>query len=265
MNNIDYPILHLAGREVTPENKQLIVAIDHGFSFSNIEGLGQPFDIVRQLSAIKDVDGIIASFGIYKQAKRLRIDLSEKVRILTVDYIALDSFEGCDRLTQREIVLQPEEVESVQPHAYKMFLNIYDDTSLLIRNIRDFERFVTAGARNGVLALAEVMFYGNKAFDDLRTRSSELLRGCRLAMEAGADILKIPMVEDSDIIAEIADRLKLPIFLLGGAKCNSEKEMHNNLQRLATLPIYGVMFGRNIWQSNDISGMISKIAAAFHN
>ena len=262
MKHTKLPDLNWAGKTVTPKLKQLIVAIDHGLSFADIEGLEYPIDIIERLAANKDVDGVIASAGIYKQAERLEIDLSGKARLLTVDYVAMNkNTQGHEQLSQRHIVIEPEEAVYLNPDAFKMFLNIYEDNDLLIDNIRDFERFATCGARHGIATLAEVLFYGNESFVNKRTQSAELLRGCRLAMELGADILKIPIVDDFEVIGEVVDRLRLPTFVLGGSKYKDNQEFLNDIRQISNLPVCGIMFGRNVWQSNDMEGTIRDIAS----
>lgn len=240
------------------EGKQLIVAIDHGLSFPDMPGLERPRELLQSIVDNAYVSGIIASPGIYRQAARWGIDLSGHNKLITVDYLVQDK----SRLTAREIFISPEEAADYQPDCYKMFLNIYQDKADLLKNIHDVSRFAAAGRRLGISCLAEVLFYNNQAFDENPKKRAELLLfGCRTAMELGADVLKIPLIEDDVCIAEIIDRLGLPTFILGGSKTDGDG-FEASMQRLARLPISGVMLGRNIWQSADMHGMIDKIAGA---
>lgn len=241
---------------------RLFVALDHGLSFPQMEGLERPFDIVRTVAENDDVDGLIASLGVYSQARKLGLGLSGKTRLAVVDYVDPAEKNGVSYLRQREMIVKPQEVDFVGAHCYKMFLNIYDDPRELYRNCRDMERFVTYGAQHGVSTLAEIMFYGNKAFGNPAEQAEELMKGCRLAMELGADVLKIPTIADLDAIDEIADRLRLPIYMMGGAKSSESSEFLDQLGGLIRRRIDGFMFGRNIWQDPNMNGVIGEICDA---
>lgn len=240
--------------------KELFVAMDHGLSFPDIPGLERPFSLLRTIAASGLVDGTIASAGIFRQAERIGISLARLTRLITVDYVCLGQGGGAQSLTRREMMLTPEEAAEYRPDGYKMFFNVYDDSSLLISNAKDFSRFASAGRRFGIKALAEVLFYDNARFWDEKTQAAELLRGCRIAMELGADMLKIPLIRDHDAIGEIADRLGLPVYILGGS--DSHTAFLKEVEALSRLPISGLMVGRNIWQCQDVSKRISEIANA---
>lgn len=246
---------------LTPNNKQLIVAIDHSLSFPDMPGLERPRSLVRSLSDDAHVSGLIASPGIYRQARRWGVDLKHMNRLITVDYLVQDG----DKLAMREMIISPEEAADYQPDCYKMFFNVYQDKADLMRNVHDFSRFAAAGRRLNVSCLAEVLFFNNPQFHQSLKKQADLLYfGCRAAMELGADVLKIPLIEDTQAICEIIDRLGLPTFILGGAKADSASFIES-MRALGRLPVCGVMLGRNIWQSADMSQTITSVAGAINN
>jgi fructose-bisphosphate aldolase, class I len=242
--------------------KELFVAIDHGLSFPEIPGLEQPFSLLRTIAQSDCVDGLIASAGIYRQAERQGISLAHLSRMITVDYVCMGQPGGTQELTRRVMVTTPEEAAQYRPDGYKMFFNIYDDNDLLINNALDFSRFAAAGKRLGIQALAEVLFYDNTHFKEEKTQAAELMRGCRIAMELGADLLKIPLIRDHDTIAEIATTLGLPVYILGGS--DDHATFLNELKSISHLPISGLMVGRNIWQCQNVDQRIREIADALH-
>ncbi len=244
--------------KLSTENKQLIVAIDHGLSFPDMPGLERPFDILNAITDTGNVNGIIAAPGIYRQAEALGIDVSKITRLITVDFVAMDE-KG---LSHREIVIEPAEAAAFKPDCYKMFFNIYPDKSDLIRNIKDLSRFAAYGRTHGISCLAEVLFHGNPDFDYPGKQAKVLFDGCRMAMEIGADTLKIPMIADGDAMGEIIDRLQMPTFILGGAKHNTQADLLQEVARIAKMPVCGLMFGRNVWQSADMRQTIGDLAKA---
>ncbi len=246
---------------LTPKDKQVIVAIDHGLSFPDMPGLEQPQPLLHSLACNPHVSGLIASPGIYRQARRWGVDLTHMNRLITVDYLVQDG----DRLAAREMFISPEGAADYEPDCYKMFFNIYSDKADLMRNIHDFSRFAAAGRRLGVSCLAEVLFYNNsEVLGGAKQRAEQLYFGCRTAMELGADVLKIPLIEDSERIFEIIDKLGVPTFILGGAKADSDCFV-DAMRALGRLPVCGVMLGRNIWQSADMDRTIASVAGAINN
>jgi fructose-bisphosphate aldolase, class I len=261
MNANTAPIVW-AGRELTPRRKQLIVAIDHGLFLEEVKGLERPFEAAAGLAAHPEVDGLIGTYGLWKHAERRGIDLSKIIRLLTVDYATFDPSSRHPILEVRHTVVEPEESAAVRPNAFKMFLNLYDDPTLLARNLKDIQRFVTWGGRNGVSTLLEVVFFCNPGFADPKRQDAIFAHGCRLAMEIGADAIKVPMIANTDIMARAIEDTGLPAFVLGGSKHDSRDAFVAELRRVACLPVCGVMFGRNVWQSPDMPGAIGDICGA---
>lgn len=251
--------------KLEPEKKQLIVAIDHGMSYPDMPGLEMPISLLKRLASNADVDGLIASPGIYMNAARQGIDLSQKNRLLVMDFVNAEECAGKSLLKQREMIISPEEGDLCKPDAYKFFFNIYPDKERMIRNCKDLSNYVTAASQRGISCLAEIMFYENEAFSDPQTQAEELFKGCRMAMELGADVLKIPLIHDKDAIGEMIDRLGLPTFILGGSKYPNLEQMLMELEEICKQPICGLMFGRNIWQSADMEETIRQICATIKN
>lgn len=246
------------------EPQKFFIAIDHGLSFPEMQGLEHPFDILKMVSDNKAIDGVIASLGIYRQAQKLKIDLEDKTRLLLVDYATVEEQANRAVLTQRKMIVKPEETQIVNPQCFKMFLNVYEDSKELYQNCRDLERFAVYGAQHDIATLAEIMFYGNRAFENPHTQASELIRGCRIAMELGADALKIPYMSDLSVVNQIADTLKLPIYLLGGNKKDNITEFLAQLKLMRACKVDGFMFGRNVWQSEDMAQTIEDILYILH-
>lgn len=239
------------------DQKELFVAIDHGLSFPEMTGLERPVELLQELISLPEVDGLIATPGLYRQAERNAITLGSLKRMITVDCVMEDR---TGQLVQRKTVITPEDAASFRPYAYKMFLNIYEDQCKLMENIRDLSRFIAAGRRLGIATLAEIVFFGNKRFMNSSTQAGELFRGCRIAMELGADMLKVPLIGDVDALVEIIDRIKLPTYLLGGSASLSLDELLKQIAGLDCLPVRGLMFGRNLWRYNDMAERVRRIS-----
>jgi DhnA family fructose-bisphosphate aldolase class Ia len=255
---LEYAISWTKGK-LTDQSKQLIVALDHGMSFPDIQGLERPLDTLKSVLADKNVDGIIAAPGVYRQAENMGLALEDINRLITVDFVATKQVGELTCLAEREIILDPEEAGNYRPDCFKMFFNVYSDKKEMIRNARDLSRFAVVGRRLHISCLAEVVFFGNEAFLDPDRQAEELYNGCRTAMEVGADVLKIPIIKDTKAMCDIIEKLQMPTFLLGGMKQPTRKGLTDSLKSLNEMPICGLMFGRNVWQCSDMQGVISQI------
>lgn len=241
--------------------KQLFVALDHGLSYPDMKGLEEPLSLLAQAAANPQVDGIIACPGLYRQAEKAGLNLSHITRLITVDFVASKKQDGREVFTHRETVITPQDAAAYAPHGFKMFFNMYDDPDLLLANIQDFSRFAAAGKRLGIAALAEVVFFGNLRFSQQETQAEELAKGCRMAMELGADVLKIPAISDKAAMAKIIRQVGLPTYILGGVP-EDEDGFAKGVGELCSLPIHGLMLGRNIWQYGNMNDRINKLSAA---
>lgn len=237
--------------------KQLFVAIDHGLSFPETVGLERPLELLQELVSLPEIDGVIATPGMYRQAERHAIRLERLTRLITVDCVLTDEHGG---LAQRETVITPEDAAALRPDCFKMFLNLDEDQKKLMDNIRDLSRFITAGRKLNIATLAEVMFFGNGQFTDPAAQARELYRGCRIAMELGADMLKVPVIADLDALGEIIEQIHLPTYILGGHAAPSFDTLLETVAGLKRLPICGLMFGRNLWQYSDMAQRVHEIA-----
>ena len=237
--------------------KELFVAIDHGLSFPETVGLERPVELLQKLAFLPEVDGFIATSGMYRQAKRQGLDLSRLVKLITVDCVIADEQGG---LAQRKTVVTPEYAASLGVDTYKMFLNIYEDPQQLMDNIQDLSRFIMVGKTTGVTTLAEIMFFNNRRFLDPSLQAQELYRGCRIAMELGADILKVPLIADLDALGEIIEKVNLPTYILGGKASPFFDDLLKTVASLKQLPIRGLMFGRNLWQYSNMDERVHLLA-----
>ena len=246
--------------QLSTANKQVIIAIDHGLSFPDIAGLEFPVKTLRKIADNNRVDGLIANMGIYRIAESQKIDLSGKNRLLTVDWAAVNS-NG--QMTHRELVTSLEDAVMFHPDCFKMFFNVYSDKKDLFYNIRDLSRAATVAMKSGISCLAEVVLWNI----DPQTSSSQQMRllynGCRMALEAGADCLKIPRIGPADGINELIDKLELPTFFLGGNKFDDPEEFKTSLSELKDMNVCGLMFGRNVWQCNNMDDMTDLIFSIF--
>ena len=88
----------------------------------------------------------------------------------------------------------------------------------------------------------------------------------RLAMELGVDIVKTFYTGSSETFAEVVDRAAPALVVAaGGPRLETEAEALRMAYDVVQARAAGITFGRNIWQSKRISGMIRALKLVVHS
>ncbi|PNR99622.1 hypothetical protein X927_05285 [Petrotoga mexicana DSM 14811] len=78
--------------------------------------------------------------------------------------------------------------------------------------------------------MVEPVLWGNSIPKEKKNDPELIEHASRMALEFGADILKIPYTGDETEFKELVNNLKVPVFVLGGPKMN---DMEQPLLQLA--------------------------------
>ena len=73
----------------------------------------------------------------------------------------------------------------------------------------------------------------------------------RMATEIGADLLKVDYTGDNNSFSEILDSTTCPVLIRGGPKTKTLADSLQMVYDSLELGAKGIIFGRNIWQSNN--------------
>ena len=86
----------------------------------------------------------------------------------------------------------------------------------------------------------------------------------RIAVEIGADILKIQFLGE-DRLSRIIHRLHVPVFVLGGPKSDDLKQILKTVQESIESGAKGIMFGRNVWQRENMEEVLTVLKSIIHD
>ncbi|RKY05150.1 MAG: fructose-bisphosphate aldolase, partial [Planctomycetota bacterium] len=81
----------------------------------------------------------------------------------------------------------------------------------------------------------------------------------RIAVEMGADVLKIDVPDDLDELKKIIKACMVPVFLLGGSKGNDAGAFLEKVDSTMKAGAAGVVVGRSVWQAKDIKKMVQAL------
>ncbi|HDN18313.1 MAG: hypothetical protein DRO10_03420 [Thermoprotei archaeon] len=89
--------------------------------------------------------------------------------------------------------------------------------------------------------------------------------GVRMAVEAGADLLKVPYTQDIETFQGVVDAAEgVPILILGGARGVTDMEPLDMLHEAMQIGVNGVVYGRNVIESPDPTKTLRMIHGIVH-
>ena len=108
--------------------------------------------------------------------------------------------------------------------------------------------------------IVEPTTWGATLTDDLRAKVSLYADMARISAELGADLVKCDYVGTPEEYQAVVDNCPVPVAILGGAKAAPE-HIADTIESAASCGVCGVVFGRNVWQSEDPARMVQALKA----
>ncbi|TFH35131.1 MAG: hypothetical protein E4G99_07985 [Anaerolineales bacterium] len=232
------------GRLFSGSDKAVIVAIDHGLYFGPLPGL---IDLPKVIRKLANADGILLSAGMIRHCAdffsqrgapaiitrlnwatnymaQWEYDHSHSVPLLSVD----DALHlGADLVVASLTLQAPEQAEDA-------------------RNVELLARYVQEKERAGVPLICEVYPIGGD-FARPEELQEQVLIGCRMAVELGADLVKT-FYTGKDF-HKVTAATSIPILALGAMKKPSELDALRLAADAVQAGARGVVFGRNVVQA----------------
>ena len=116
----------------------------------------------------------------------------------------------------------------------------------------------------GIPLMAEVIPGGFSAGSEGRT-PEKIAAGARVAMEAGADVIKTFYTGDAESFHLITQNCSVPIIVLGGERVDNDQDLLLNVRGALAAGAAGVAIGRNIWGHPQPEQITQLIATEIHS
>jgi class I fructose-bisphosphate aldolase len=110
--------------------------------------------------------------------------------------------------------------------------------------------------------MVEPYLWGADVPADPVQRASWNADGARMAVECGADLLKLEVGADYAIFRETVQASPVPVFVLGGPKRPTQRETLADVVAAAEAGAVGLTIGRNVWQHRDPQNMVRALRTA---
>jgi|DewCreStandDraft_5_1066085.scaffolds.fasta_scaffold01563_10 class I fructose-bisphosphate aldolase len=241
-------------RVLPPDRKALIVPIDHGLSLGNLQGLENPRATLQALREA-GVDGTLMSAGL---AKQLGLERGEMSLTLTMDSQLWGNRPGTLEQIKAAIpVATMRRAAALGADAVKVLFPWGLSLEVIEANIRLIAQVAEEADQYGFPLMIEPLWMGGAL--PLEEHDQAIVHGARIAMELGADILKIPAVGLSALEQILA--WEVPTVFLGGAKQDNPEVLYRRISEGLRSGARGVVIGRNVWQRPDMAEAIQAIRA----
>ena len=229
------------------KGKLFVAAFDHPQIYGIMDGLQDTPGLVSSLKRTK-LDGFILNPGMVAHVPARAMD--DKVLVLRASVggtmLTYDSYDG----NYHQSIASAELAASLGADA-ALFMFVLGgtrdkDTELeLARVCEEYHKL-------GIPVIAEVLnadYTKNKETDFIDS-------GARIAAEIGADIIKAFYCKDFE---KVTSNCPVPVILAGGPK---DADITAVVREVVSKGAKGLAFGRNLFQAEDIKGLIRDLDAA---
>jgi len=240
--------------KITKNGKALFLAYDHGMEHGPVDFDDESVDPAKILEIADSgfFTGFICQKGIaekYYQKNKNKVPLIVKLNGRT------NLISGQDPYSPQICTVE----EAISLGASAVGYTVYVGSEYEAKMISEFSKIEEETDKKGI-PLIGWMYPRGKAVEG-KERSKEILAyGARIALEIGAEMIKIPYTGDLESfkwVVQSAGRTK--VVVMGGKK-TEEKEFFMMVEDVLSAGAVGLAVGRNIWQDEEPLKISQKLA-----
>ena len=242
-----------------PDQKALIVAMDHGRTFGVTPGLEDPGSVIDD-AVEAGADAVMTTFGIAKRYKDRLIG-----RVPTI--LRLDggpSLYREDWLAYTEWSLLHEVEDALFLGADAVVVMAFIGIPVELETLRITAKVASQCWRVRLPLLVEALPCASERIPDPKSPEA-MASAARLGFEHGADAIKSYYTGSPEGFRQVVENCPAPVLIAGGPKMETEREVFQMVADAMQTGAHGVVFGRNIWQSGNTRGTIKALRHIIHN
>lgn len=228
------------GRIFGRDGRAMVLPVDHGLMLGRVAGLEEPGTMV-EAACDAGCDGLLMSLGLARATAGHFADRRSPARLLTLDTLFSDDEGDAGAAT---LVGSVRQAATLGADAVKLLMAWDVPSKEQAATARRIAAVVEEAARWEMPVMAEPtalrMPRGEQAVE-LETH------GARIAMELGADIIKMAYPGAAAMTA-LKDQLGLPIVILGGPRVSTAADLVRLVDEAVTAGASGIVIGRQVWQ-----------------
>jgi class I fructose-bisphosphate aldolase len=245
-------------------DRSIIIPIDHGYYLGNPKGLEDPYSTL-QILLEEGVDATILTYGLAKITNEAFVSKNAPSRILAIDNAILSNIPGDPKdFIDFELGVTVEQALKSGFDAVKVLLVWGLETGIQMKEIKAISHLVLQCDSWEMPLMIEPLLMGNHIPEDQRNNPELVAHASRIAVELGADLLKIPYTGNQQHFKTIVERSHIPVLILGGADMGTPEEMFRTARESVQAGGRGIVFGRSVWQNDKIRELIRGLKDAVY-
>ncbi len=239
----------------------VIVAMDHGIG-GVPDGFRYPQQLLETILGARP-DGVLLNAGLARRVAHLFSRRDAPALVLGIDQLIHSGPRGKGPAERHWAQFPVEEAVRLGADAVKaMLLMGSPDPAVRAENLSYLTHTAAACRQWEIPLMIEPYLWGTEVPSDPAERAQMNADGARIAIELGADILKLEYGGDPDRFREIVEASPVPVFILGGPKRPTERETIADVVSGAQAGAVGLTIGRNIWQHSNPARVVRALRTA---
>lgn len=244
--------------------KGVNIPIDHGSVMGSPPGLADPMAVLEKLIAL-GIDSTLMNPGFAKISEHLFENKMAPGRVLTSDLPLMCTVPG-----QSDMVMGQEQVASVEAairggfDCMKVLLIWGIDPTTQMHSLKFIAQLAEECDKWQMPLMVEPVFWGPNIPVERRNDPELIEHGARIALEIGADILKMNYTGDMVTFKELIRRMKVPVMVLGGPKTESLRDVFVVARESIDAGAKAIVFGRNVWQHPQMDNVVQALQDIVH-
>jgi DhnA family fructose-bisphosphate aldolase class Ia/Fe-S-cluster-containing hydrogenase component 2 len=250
------------------DGRAVCVAADHGYMSDVTPNVVRLRSITEAIIA-GGVDGILLSPGQAVRLAPLFQGRDGPALILRADWMNMPRLGTSNvanavpqRLLLNEKILTAEQALSLGAVAITIYLFLGYSDNIEAVGVDKCAKFVNECRKASLPCIIEPLAYGGHVTG---ANIVEILTlGARMAVEIGADALKIPYTGDVESFRHLIEVSNVPTLVLGGARSDNERDALELYAEAQDAGASGCLMGRNVTKSPDPKTLIEQFGRIAH-
>ena len=244
--------------------RTLMASIDHGLYMGAIKGIEYPLEVIKEFIEC-DLDGILLSLGLNKISTEIFKQKKYFSKILTLDYILLSKIPGIvEEIFANCAFFSVEQAVHWGFDAVKVLLAWGTDRETQIQSIQYIAKIAQACDKLQMPLMIKPFLDNKNIPKEKRKDPKVIIDASRIAVEMGADIIKIPYTGDKDSFAKIVDHSYVPVVIYGVPDMGTIKDLLQATKDSIDVGGKGIVFGMDVWQNNNRKKIIHALRDIIH-
>ncbi|MBA7572788.1 3-hydroxy-5-phosphonooxypentane-2,4-dione thiolase [subsurface metagenome] len=244
--------------------RTLMASIDHGLYMGAVRGIEHPVEVIKEFIEC-DLDGILISLGLNKISTELFKQKKALSKILTLDYILLSKIPGIvEEIFANCAFFSVEQAVHWGFDAVKVLLAWGTDKETQIKSIQYIAKIAQVCDKLQMPLMIKPFLDNKNIPKEKRKDPKVIIDASRIAVEMGADIIKIPYTGDKDSFAEIVNHSYVPVVIYGVPDMGTMKDLLQATKDSIDVGGKGIVFGMDVWQNNNRKKIIHALIDIIH-